>query len=129
MTLALLSPSRSSQLTPSFVRRLANTNMEQSVSKVCPKELVRVSEEDVDQARRAHERLIVRLMVSPGDSEGAMRRAEDMFGLPYWAQHNLRHKRRATAEFVAQVYAAWTSVLEASVQRDVAELLRTEAAQ
>lgn len=76
-----------------------------------------------------HQRLVVRMMVSPGDSKGAMHRIEQAFGLSYHCQANLRHQNRASGEFVARLHAAWRSVLEASVQRDVAELLRSEAAE
>ena len=93
---------------------------------VCPLE---VGELEVEEARKIHERLIVRMMVSPGDSKGAMYRIEAAFGLSYWCQHTLRHKHRASAEFVARLHAVWRCVLEQSIQRDVAELLRTEAVQ
>lgn len=84
-------------------------------------------EMDVTAARNQHHALITRLMTGPGDSEGAMHRAERQFGLPYWSQHGLRYKRRATTEFIERVRQAYLSMLEASVRRDL-EKLRVEQA-
>jgi hypothetical protein len=77
---------------------------------------------DVTAARDQHHALITRLMTGPGDSEGAMHRAERQFGLPYWSQHGLRYKRRATSEFIERVRQAYLSMLEASVRRDLDKL-------
>ena len=82
---------------------------------------------DVSAARDQHHALITKLMCGPGDSEGAMHRAERQFGLPYWSQHALRYKRRATADFISRVRQAYLSMLEVSVRRDL-ERLRTEQA-
>lgn len=81
---------------------------------------------EIELARRIHEKLIVRLMVSPGDSAGAMYRIEATFGLSFHCQKNLRHQHRASAEFIARLHAAWTCVLEQSVRQDVAELLSVQ---
>jgi hypothetical protein len=79
------------------------------------------------EARDHHQALISRLMNGPGDSEGAMHRAERMFGLGFWPQWNLRHKRRATAEFIERVHQAYLAMLETSVRRDI-EKLKAERA-
>ena len=105
---------------------VAVVSVEEKMDCVRAKELPIV---EIEAAREIHERLIVRLMVAPGDSAGAMYRAEAAFGLSYHCQKNLRHQHRASAEFVARLHAVWRCVLEQSIQRDVAELLRTEAAQ
>ena len=73
-------------------------------------------------ARDQHHTVITRLMTGPGDSEAAMHRAEHQFGLPYWAQFNLRYKKRATPSFVERVRQAYLSVLEQSVKRDLEKL-------
>jgi hypothetical protein len=78
-------------------------------------------------ARDQHHVLITKLMTGPGDSEGAMHRADRMFGLPYWAQHRLRYRRAATAAFIERVRQAYLSTLEQSVKRDI-ECLRTQQA-
>ena len=44
---------------------------------------------DVAIARDQHHALLTKLMTGPGDSEGAMHRAERNYGLPYWSQFNL----------------------------------------
>jgi hypothetical protein len=75
-------------------------------------------------AREQHHALISKLMNGPGDSEGAMHRAERLFGLAYWAQHRLRYRRAATPAFVERVRQAYLSMLEQSVRRDL-ECLRT----
>lgn len=108
------------------VRVLDKPNMEKSVSEVCNKELP-VAE--IEKAREIHQRLIVRMMTSPGDSSGAMFRIEAAFGLSYHCQKNLRYQNRASAEFVARLNAVWLSVLEASVTRDIAELLQHKKAE
>ena len=105
------------------VRLVAETNMEKSVSEVCKTKSCSVSASDIEQARQVHQRLVVRMMTSPGDSKGAMYRIEAAFGLSYHCQINLRHQNRASAEFIARLHAAWTCVLEQSVARDMAELL------
>lgn len=81
----------------------------------------------INKARDQHETIIHRLMAGPGDSEGAMHRAERMFGLSYWRQWNLRHKRRATVPFMAQVHEAYRAMLQKSVEREIA-LLKTDQA-
>lgn len=73
-------------------------------------------------ARQEHQTIISRLMTGPGDSDGAMHRAERMFGLSYWSQFNLRHKRKATVPFMAAVHAAYVAMLEKSVRSDLQEL-------
>lgn len=78
-------------------------------------------------ARQEHQIIIARLMTGPGDSDGAMHRAERMFGLPYWSQFNLRHKCKATYPFIAAVNNAYVAMLEKSVRRDV-EALKIERA-
>lgn len=93
-----------------------------------PKELGKAEREmDIAIARDQHHAIITKLMTGPGDSEGAMMRAERQFGLPYWSQHNLRYKRRAAAPFVEWVRQAYLSMLESSVRRDL-EKLKTERA-
>jgi hypothetical protein len=82
---------------------------------------------EVAQARQLHQGLLARLMNGPGDSEGAMHRAEQKFGLPYWSQWNLRHKGRATLQFISQLHNAHLSAVENSVKRDL-EYLKTEKA-
>ena len=77
---------------------------------------------DMTQARTMHQSLLAKLMQGPSDGEGAMRRAESMFGLSYWAQHNLRHKGRATLQFISQLHGAYLALVEKSVKRDLAYL-------
>ena len=74
------------------------------------------------QARQQHQTLIQKLMSGPGDSEGAMRRAEASFGLSYWAQWRLRYRRKATGQFIAQISQAYTAMLRKSVKRDLEQL-------
>ena len=93
---------------------------------MCPQEIGK-SEMEIAQARDEHQSLIARLMRGPGDSMGAMHRAESMFGLPYWSQWNLRHKRRATAQFMQRVRYAYLDMLAQSVRREI-EILKTEEA-
>lgn len=93
----------------------------------CQKELVTGDTMQVSIARHEHEATLSRLMSGPGDSEGAMHKAERIFGLSYWCQFNLRHKRRASLPFMAKIHAAYVSVLERSVRRDL-EALKTERA-
>ena len=85
------------------------------------------SEMEIAQARDEHQSLITRLMRGPGDSSGAMHRAEAMFGLPYWSQFNLRHKRRATAQFMQRVRYAYLDMLAQSVRREIEILKAAEA--
>ena len=82
-------------------------------------------EMDLSAARDQHHALITKLMAGPGDSEGAMHRAERMFGLPYWAQFRLRYRRAASSAFIQRVRQAYLSTLEQSVRRDL-ESLRTQ---
>ena len=89
-----------------------------------PKELGK-SEMDASQARHVHQGLIKRLMSGPGDSKGAMYRAEEEYNLSYWAQSNLRHKGRATKQFIASLRRAYLEVIMNSVTRDI-EYLNTE---
>lgn len=80
---------------------------------------------DIATAREHHQSILSRLMSGPGDSEGAMHRAESMFGLPYWSQHALRYKRRVTIPFMQRVHQAYLHIIETSVRRDL-ERLRIE---
>ena len=84
-------------------------------------------EMEIAQARDEHQSLITRLMRGPGDSTGAMYRAEALFGLPYWSQFNLRHKRRATVRFMQRVHHAYLDMLAQSVRREVEILKAAEA--
>ena len=93
---------------------------------MCPKEFGK-SEMEIAQARKEHESLILRLMNSPGYSEGAMYNAERHYGLPYWSQWNLRHKRRATVQFMQRVRHAYLDMLAQSVRREVEILKAAEA--
>ncbi len=77
---------------------------------------------EIAQARQEHQSILARLMEGPSDSEGAMRRAETAFGLGYWSQWNLRHKRRASLAFMWRVHDVYLSILEKSVKRDLAYL-------
>lgn len=79
-------------------------------------------EMDAALARDQHGAIITKLMTGPGDSEGAMHRAERLYGLNYWAQHTLRYKRRATPAFIERVRQAYLSMLEQSVRRDLEKL-------
>ena len=82
---------------------------------------------EIAQARDEHQSLITKLMRGPGDSTGAMYRAEALFGLPYWSQFNLRHKRRATAQFMQRVRHAYLDMLAQSVRREIEILKAAEA--
>ena len=93
----------------------------------CPKEIGKRDRMDIAEARNQHQSILAKLMCGPGDSDGAMHRAERAFGLPYWSQWNLRHKRRASPSFVERVRQAYLSSLERSVKRDI-EALKTEQA-
>ena len=93
---------------------------------MCPQDVGK-SEMEIAQARDEHQSLITRLMRGPGDSSGAMHRAEAMFGLPYWSQFNLRHKRRATAQFMQRVRYAYLDMLAQSVRREIEILKAAEA--
>jgi hypothetical protein len=92
-----------------------------------PKEIGKGRDVEIAQARQIHQGLISRLMQGPGDSEGAMHRAEQKFGLSYWGQWNLRHKGRATLQFISQLHNAYLSTVESSVRRDL-EYLKCEQA-
>jgi len=81
---------------------------------------------DVSVARSEHQLLISRLMNGPGDSAEAMYRAERLYGLPYWSQWNLRHKRRASLSFMHRVREAYLATIEQSVRRDL-ERLKADA--
>jgi len=94
---------------------------------MCPKEIGNGDSMGIVDARDQHQVLLSKLMRGPGDGEGAMRRAEAMFGLPYWSQWNLRHKRRASPSFMDRVREAYVSMVERSVKRDL-EVLKTEQA-
>lgn len=95
---------------------------------MCLKEFAKSGRDmDITIAREQLHAVVTRLMTGPGDSEGAMHRAERQFGLPYWAQFNLRYKKRATAAFIERVRQAYVSTLEQSVRRDL-EKLKTERA-
>jgi hypothetical protein len=102
--------------------------MEEFQMPMCPKEIGKG--ENVSAltiARQEHQAVLSRLMSGPGDSEGAMHRAESLFGLSYWSQHTLRHKHRASFPFMARVHAAYVAMLERSVRRDM-EALKIEQA-
>lgn len=88
---------------------------------MCPKEFGR-REVDVAAARDQHQVILGRLMLGPGDSDGAMHRAERQFGLAYWSQWNLRHKRRATTTFMDRVRQAYLTLLTTSVRCDLKKL-------
>ena len=92
-----------------------------------PKEIGKGAELEIAQARQVHQGLLARLMQGPGDSDGAMHRAELKFGLSYWSQWNLRHKGRATVQFISQLHSAYRATVENSVKRDL-EYLKTEQA-
>ena len=94
---------------------------------MCQKEFPKAVDMNTAVARDMHQEIIARLMSGPGDSEGAMHKAERMFGLPYWCQFNLRHKRRASPSFISRVHGAYVSMLEKSVKRDL-EALQMEKA-
>lgn len=81
---------------------------------------------DLTIARDQHHALITKLMHGPGDSEGAMHRAERLFGLSYWAQFRLRYRRAASPAFVERVRQAYLSTLEQSVRRDLEALKRQQ---
>ena len=83
-------------------------------------------EMDLTVARDQHHALITKLMTGPGDSEGAMHRAERMFGLSYWAQFRLRYRRAASPQFVERVRQAYLTMLEQSVRRDLEKLKRQQ---
>ena len=85
-------------------------------------------EMDLSIARDQHHAVITKLMHGPGDSEGAMHRAERMFGLNYWAQFRLRYRRLASPDFVERVRQAYLSTLEQSVRRDLESLKRQQTA-
>ena len=82
----------------------------------------------ISQARSQHQGIVQRLMTGPGDSEGAMRRAESRFGLGYWSQWNLRYKRKASAGFMAKISQAHFDLIEKSVRRDIQQLENLGAA-
>ena len=82
----------------------------------------------ISTARQEHQTILQRLMTGPGDSEGAMRRAESRFGLGYWSQWNLRYKRQASQKFCAKVRQSYLALLERSVRRDIQELENQGAA-
>lgn len=82
-------------------------------------------EMEMTVARDQHHALITKLMTGPGDSEGAMHRAERQFGLPYWAQFRLRYRRAASPAFIERVRQAYLSTLERSVRQDL-ESLKTQ---
>ena len=82
---------------------------------------------DIASARTEHEKLVMPLMRHPNDFEGAMRRAESMFGLGYWSQWNLRHKRRASEGFVERLRQASLAMAERSVRRSIERLKATQA--
>jgi hypothetical protein len=89
---------------------------------MCLKEVGKREPMNISQARLEHQSLLQKLMQGPSDSEGAMHKAERLFGLGYWAQKNLRHKHRASSEFIWRLHQAYLSVLENSVKRDLAYL-------
>lgn len=84
-------------------------------------------EMSISVARDQHHALITKLMTGPGDSEGAMHRAERMFGLSYWAQFRLRYRRAASPAFIERVRQAYLSTLEQSVRRDLECLKRQQS--
>ncbi len=83
----------------------------------------------VSEVRTWHEALIAHVAAGRGGVEYAMRRLEQLFGLPYGAQWNLRyrHDRRPSIPFLLRLRAAYLQMLQRSVQRDV-EALKAEAA-
>lgn len=94
---------------------------------MCPKEFGKGEGMEIAQAKQLHQGLIARLMNGPGDSEGAMYRAEQKYGLSYWGQWNLRFKGRASFEFLTRLHGAYLEAVENSVKRDLA-YLKTEQA-
>lgn len=95
---------------------------------MCPKEIGKGDGGmNITDARSIHQGLLVKLMSGPGDSEGAMRRAETIYGLPYWAQWNLRHKQRATYDFLGRLHGVYLAVVEKSVRRDLEQLKAEQA--
>lgn len=94
---------------------------------MCPKEIGKDKSLGIAEAKLIHQGLIARLMTGPGDSEGAMYRAQQKFGLPYWSQWNLRHKSRASAPFLVQLHRAYLEAIQNTVRRDL-EYLKTEEA-
>jgi hypothetical protein len=84
-------------------------------------------EMELTVARDQHHALITKLMTGPGDSEGAMHRAERMYGLAFWAQHRLRYRKAATAAFIERVRQAYLSTLQQSVRRDLEKLKTIQA--
>ena len=92
-----------------------------------PKEFPKGDDVNLTLAKQQHQEIVTRLMTGPGDGDGAMYRAERMFGLPYWCQFNLRHKGRATLSFMQRVHAAYVATIERSVKRDLATLKLEQA--
>ena len=85
------------------------------------------TEMDISAARDLHQSLLGRLMTGAGGIDCAMHRAERLYGLPYWAQANLRHKKRASTAFIERLRQAYLSVLETSVRRDLEKLKAEQA--
>ena len=83
----------------------------------------------VSDVRGWHDALISRVASGRGGVEYAMRRLEQLFGLPFGAQWNLRYRRdrKPSVPFMMQVRAAYLRALERSVRRD-AEALKAEMA-
>jgi hypothetical protein len=81
---------------------------------------------DLTVARGQHDALITKLMTGSSDTEGAMYRAERMYGLAFWAQHRLRYRKAATASFIERVRQAYLSTLHQSVRRDLEKLKTLE---
>ena len=81
----------------------------------------------VESARVEHQALLKALMEGPGGGERAMYRVQSVFGLSFWRQWNLRHKKRATLAFIWQVHMAYLAMLEKSVRRDLEKLKMAQA--
>lgn len=85
---------------------------------MCPKEMGKV-----ELARIEHQAVLKNLMEGPGSSKRAMYLAEGEFGLSFWRQWNLRHKKRASQAFMKRVHMAYLAMLEKSVRRDLSKLI------
>ena len=83
----------------------------------------------VSDVREWHDALISRVASGRGGVEYAMRRLEQLFGLPFGAQWNLRYRRdrKPSPGFALRMRQAYLAMLERSVRRDI-EALKVEAA-
>lgn len=86
---------------------------------MCQKEIGKERDVEIAEARSLHQDILARLMKGPSGGDDAMHRAQTELGLPFWCQWNLRHKKRATGEFMQRLKFAYLHLLEASVKRDL----------